>query len=184
MNYQKLVKEQLSEKRYQHSIRVAETAVALAQAHKCNETHAEIAGLLHDFCKEYAKEQLVQLAVENSLLTSRDDLLMPQILHGPVASYILKREAIIENEDILQAIRYHTTGHPDMNDLAKIIFIADYIEPGRKTPHISGLFEIAAIDLDRCVVEIIDRTIQYLLEKHSIIHEDMMKLRNRILIKE
>ena len=168
MNYQELVKEQLSEKRYQHSIRVAETAVALAKAHKCNETQAEI----------------VQLAVENSLLTSRDDLLMPQILHGPVASYILKREAIIEDEDILQAIRYHTTGHPDMDDLAKVIFIADYIEPGRKTPHISGLFEIASIDLDQCIVEIIDRTIRYLLEKHSIIHEDMMKLRNRILIKE
>ena len=109
---------------------------------------------------------------------------MPQVLHGPVASYILKQEGLVDDESVLQAVRYHTTGHPDMDTLAKIIFIADYIEPGRKTPNIDDLFDIAARDLDECVVEIVDRTTVYLIEKRQIIHEDMIKLRNRILSKE
>ena len=68
--------------------------------------------------------------------------------------------------------------------LEKIIYIADYIEPGRKTPNIDDLFDIAARDLDECVVEIVDRTTVYLIGKRQIIHEDMIKLRNRILSKE
>lgn len=184
MDFQKRIKKQLSSKRYEHSVRVAETAVKLARLHGCNEEKAEIAGLLHDYCKEYPKEEQVRIAVEQHLLSSREDLLMPQVLHGPVASYILKQEGLVDDESVLQAVRYHTTGHPDMDTLAKIIFIADYIEPGRKTPNIDDLFDIAARDLDECVVEIVDRTTVYLIGKQQIIHEDMIKLRNRILSKE
>lgn len=184
MDFQKRIKKQLSSKRYEHSVRVAETAVKLARLHGCDEKQAEIAGLLHDYCKEYPKEEQVRIAVEQHLLSSREDLLMPQVLHGPVASYILKQEGLVDDESVLQAVRYHTTGHPDMDTLAKIIFIADYIEPGRKTPNIDDLFDIAARDLDECVVEIVDRTTVYLIGKQQIIHEDMIKLRNRILSKE
>lgn len=184
MDFQKRIKKQLSSKRYEHSVRVAETAVKLARLHGCDEEKAEIAGLLHDYCKEYPKEEQVRIAVEQHLLSSREDLLMPQVLHGPVASYILKQEGLVDDESVLQAVRYHTTGHPDMDMLAKIIFIADYIEPGRKTPNIDDLFDIAARDLDECVVEIVDRTTVYLISKRQIIHEDMIKLRNRILSKE
>lgn len=184
MDFQKRIKKQLSSKRYEHSVRVAETAVKLARLHGCDEDKAEIAGLLHDYCKEYPEEEQVRIAVEQHLLSSREDLLMPQVLHGPVASYILKQEGLVDDESVLQAVRYHTTGHPDMDTLAKIIFIADYIEPGRKTPNIDDLFDIAARDLDECVVEIVDRTTVYLIEKRQIIHEDMIKLRNRILSKE
>lgn len=184
MDFQKRIKKQLSSKRYEHSVRVAETAVKLARLHGCDEEKAEIAGLLHDYCKEYPKEEQVRIAVEQHLLSSREDLLMPQVLHGPVASYILKQEGLVDDESVLQAVRYHTTGHPDMDTLAKIIFIADYIEPGRKTPNIDDLFDIAARDLDECVVEIVDRTTVYLIGKRQIIHGDMIKLRNRILSKE
>ena len=71
-----------------------------------------------------------------------------------------------------------------MDAFAKIIFIADYIEPGRTTPHIEDLFDIAVKDLDECVLQIINRTIGYLSSKNRLMHEDMIKLRNEILIKE
>ncbi len=184
MALEDLIKQQLSEKRYTHSVRVAQTAVELAKAHSVDEEKAYTAGILHDYCKEYSKQEQIKIAVEQRLLTSREDLLMPQVLHGPVASYVLKAEGIVDAEDILQAVRFHTTGHPDMDVLAKIIFIADYIEPGRKTPNLDGLLECALNDLDECMVEIIDRTALYLLEKRKIIHEDMIKCRNKILSKE
>lgn len=184
MNFQDLIKDQLSEKRCEHSLRVAQVAIKLARIHRVDEKKAEIAGLLHDYCKEYAKEHLVKLAIESKLLGSREDLLMPQVLHGPVAAYVLKRDKIIESEDILQAIRFHTTGHPDMDVLAKIIFIADYVEPGRKTPNIEELFQLAMKDLDSCIVEIIDQTMYYLMDGRKIIHEDMVRLRNKIISEE
>lgn len=184
MDLQNLIKKQLSEKRYKHSLRVAEVAKELAKIHGEDERKAEIAGLLHDYCKEYVRENLVRIAVDKKLLTSREDLLMPQILHGPVASLVLKEEGIVEDEEILQAVRYHTTGHPDMGVLAKIIFIADYVEPGRKTPHIQELHALARENIDRCIVEIVDRTTMYLMRDQKIIHEDMIRLRNRILSKE
>lgn len=184
MSFLELIKGQLSEKRYEHSLRVAQVAVQLAHIHKVDEKKAEIAGLLHDYCKEYPKEHLVKLAIESKFLSSREDLLMPQILHGPVAAYVLKQDKIIESEDVLQAIRFHTTGHPDMDGLAKIIFIADYVEPGRKTPNIDKLFQLATKDLDSCIVEIIDQTVYYLMDGHKIIHEDMMRLRNKIISEE
>lgn len=101
MDFQKRIKKQLSSKRYEHSVRVAETAVKLARLHGCDEEKAEIAGLLHDYCKEYPKEEQVRIAVEQHLLSSREDLLMPQVLHGPVASYILKQEGLVDDESVL-----------------------------------------------------------------------------------
>ena len=68
-----------------------------------------------------------------------------------------------------------------MDTLAKIIFIADYIEPGRSTPNIDDLMGIALKNIDACVVEIIDRTSKYLIGEHRLIHEDMIKLRNEII---
>lgn len=184
MEYRAIVKNKLSKKRYEHSVRVAETAVKLALAHGENEHKAEVAGLLHDYCKELSKDELVKITVENALLTSAHDLLMLQILHGPVASVMLKEEGLVQDEEILQAIRFHTTGHPHMNMLAKIIFIADYIEPGRTTPHIDELMELAMNNIDACVVAIIDQTSKYLIDEHRLIHEDMIKLRNEIISKE
>ena len=71
-----------------------------------------------------------------------------------------------------------------MTDLEKIVFCADYIEPGRKTPNIDDLYDLAKMDLDICVVEIIDRTMAYLVTGKKIIHEDMIRLRNQLLSKE
>lgn len=184
MDYQKIIKETLSPKRYEHSVRVADVAEKLAAEHHLDIKNARIAGLMHDYCKELPKEEQVQIAIAAHLLTSRQDLLMPQILHGPVAAHVLCAEGLIKDVDILQAIRYHTVGHPDMDDLAKVVFIADYIEPGRKTPNIDDLYDLAKMDLDICVVEIIDRTMAYLVTGKKIIHEDMIRLRNHLLSKE
>ena len=184
MDYKALVKKELSKKRYEHSVRVAETAVKLAIAHGEDQSKAEIAGLLHDYCKEMPKAEIIRISVDNHLLTSEYDLLMPQVLHGAVASVVLKDKGIIHDEQILQAIRFHTTGHKCMDMLAKIIFIADYIEPGRTTPNIDDLMDIALTNLDKCTVEIIDRTSKYLISEHRLIHEDMVKLRNEIISKE
>lgn len=184
MDFDQLIKNAMSTKRYGHSIRVAETASKLAQAYQINQHAAYQAGLLHDYCKELPKSELVKLAIEGQLITSREDLLMPQVLHGPVAAYVLEQKGYVTDVRILQAIKYHTTGHPDMGMLAKIIFVADYIEPGRKTPGIEGMFEQAKNNIDDCIVSIVNDTITYLISGEKIMHGDMIRLRNRLLIKE
>lgn len=184
MDFDQLIKNAMSKKRYGHSIRVAETARKLAKAYHVDPDVAYEAGLLHDYCKELPKSELVKLAIEGKLITSREDLLMPQVLHGPVAAYVLKEKGFVNDVAVLQAIQYHTTGHPDMNMLAKIIFVADYIEPGRETPGIEGMFELALKDIDACIVSIVNNTIVYLISGEKIMHGDMIRLRNRLLIKE
>lgn len=181
MQYENLVKKQLSKHRYEHSVRVAQTAVKIAEAHDEDSNKAAIAGIMHDYCKEMPVEILIKKMVENKLMTSKYDLLMPQILHGPVASIVLKEQNIITDPQILQAIRFHTTGHWSMDRLAKIIFIADYVEPGRKTPNIEKILKISLSDLDEGVLEIVNQTMEYLSSKNRLIHEDMVKLRNEIL---
>mgnify|MGYP001652200252 CR=1 FL=1 len=176
-----LVAAVLPGKRFVHSIRVAETAVLLAQCHQVDVVKARTAGILHDFCKAMPKEEQIALAVSHHLLTSEEDLRMPQVLHGPVASVVLKEKQIVEENDILLAIRYHTTGCAHMDNLAKIIFIADYVEPGRITPNITCFFEIAKTDLDGAMIAIIDQTMRYLTENNKMIHIDMVRCRNRLL---
>lgn len=182
MQYENLIKGQLSKHRYEHSIRVAETAIQLAKAHDEDIEKAKIAGVLHDYCKEMPTEFLIQKTIDHRLISSKYDLLMPQILHGPVASIVLEEEGIVDDVQVLQAIRFHTTGHWSMDRLAKIVFIADYVEPGRKTPHIDRLLKVALADLDEGVLQIINQTMDYLSSKNRLIHEDMVKLRNELLI--
>lgn len=176
-----IIAQVLPEKRYHHSLRVAETAVKLAACHQLDERKAQTAGIFHDYCKSMPKEKQIELVVSHQLLTSEEDLLMPQVLHGPAASIVLKEKHIIEDEIILEAIRFHTTGCANMSDLSKIVFISDYVEPGRDTPNIRSFFALAEKDLDKAVIAIIDQTMSYLTNSGKMIHLDMVRCRNQLL---
>ena len=138
------VQMQMSERRFRHVLGVEETAVALAAKYGADEAKASIAALTHDYAKERPNDEF-------ELIIRRDgfDLALlnygNEIWHGLVGADIVQRELAIDDEEILQAIRVHTTGAAKMSLLDKIIYVADYIEPGRDFPGVKEAREIAQI---------------------------------------
>lgn len=160
----KEMEKELTSKRYEHTLSVAYTAASLAMVHDTNTESALIAGMLHDCAKCFSAKKLVSLCKKHNLPVSEVELQNPTaLLHAKAGSFLAKEKYGIDDEDILNAIKYHTTGRPDMSKLEKIIYIADYIEPGRT--HASNLKQIrktAYEDLDKALFRILEDTLAYL----------------------
>ena len=179
--YKEILKKRLSAKRYTHSVGVANTSAKLAGMFNGDIERAYLAGLLHDYAREVSGSELLELAVAHDLCGDAVDLLQPSLLHGPVGAWMLKTQGIIDDETILNAIRWHTTGHPDMDQLARIVYIADYIEPGRDFPGVDALRQIAYRDLDLGMLAGLDHTISYLIQRGGYLHPWSVATRNRLL---
>ncbi len=126
-----LVNKYVSESRFEHSLRVAQTAVILCQRYNQDEDKGYYSGLMHDVCKEMNNETLLELAAKDGGSISALEHEKPALLHGRAAAVYLQTKLLVTDEQILEAVRHHTFGHVSMCDLAKIIYIADKIEPGR-----------------------------------------------------
>jgi predicted HD superfamily hydrolase involved in NAD metabolism len=142
-------RERLSDKRYAHTLRVAETAEHLAMLHGLDPERARLAGLLHDTAREIGKEELLCVAEEDGLSVGDLERERPILLHGPVAAELAREDLGVEDGEILDAVRAHTTGEPGMGPLALALFVADKIEPGREQPGVEDLRELAPVSLHR-----------------------------------
>ncbi|EZH67848.1 hypothetical protein DH09_07950 [Bacillaceae bacterium JMAK1] len=167
----KIVKDVLPEQRYEHTLGVAEAAIELGArfAPTLCKTSLERASLVHDYKKPYGRVELTELLQKyepNEDFSSYGGVL----LHGPVAAYLLKEDFGIEDEEIFHAVYYHTTGRPKMSLFEKIIFLADFIEPGRHFPGVHDVRKVAEKDLNLAVLESLRSTIQHLSSKHVLIH--------------
>lgn len=165
------VKEKLTESRYNHTLRVAKEAVKLARIFSVSEQKAEIAAIFHDYAKNFSVEKLTQWIKESTL---PNELLQyhVELWHGPVASVIIEEQFSVYDQEIKAAIRYHTTGRQGMSDLELVIFLADYIEPGRNFPGLEEVRQVATKDLTMACWLAIRNTIQYLINQKAIIHPD------------
>ncbi|MBR0397607.1 MAG: bis(5'-nucleosyl)-tetraphosphatase (symmetrical) YqeK [Eubacterium sp.] len=150
-------------RRFQHTLGVTYTACALAMRYGCDLTQARTAGLLHDCAKHCSGIELREIASRKHISVTQFEREHTPLLHAKVGAYLARVEYGITDLSILEAIRWHTTGKPDMTLLEKIVFTADYIEPNRdRAPHLTELRELAFRDLDRCVCEILRDTKNYL----------------------
>jgi predicted HD superfamily hydrolase involved in NAD metabolism len=171
---------QMSETRWEHTLRVRETALELARREKVDPGKTEIAAILHDYCKFWRDDELIHWIHEYRLPS---DLLCynKELWHAPVGAEVARVEFGILDEDILNAIRYHTSGRPGMSKLEKIIFLADYIEPGRRFPGVDEVRELAARDLDQAVLRAMDNTIIFLISRGQKVYPLTMLARNGML---
>lgn len=150
-------------KRLEHTMGVEYTAACLAMKYGVSLTDARVAGLLHDCAKCMTDEELLKACKKYHYDPSAFEKRNPFILHGRVGAFLAKSEYGIEQEDILNAIAFHTTGRRNMSVLEKIIFIADYIEPGRnKAAHLEEIRKLAFEDLDAALIRILEDTLVYL----------------------
>lgn len=172
----KAMEETLSGKRFQHTLGVAYTAAAMAMKYDVDVKKALIAGLLHDCAKCMSDEKLLKLSEKENIEVTDVERRNPYLLHAKVGAMLASKEYDIDDEEILDAITYHTTGRPGMTDLDKIVFVADYVEPGRdKAPNLAKVRKLAFEDLDGAVRRILKDTLKYLEgEKGSGLEIDPM----------
>lgn len=176
----KIVKEQLTDHRYQHTIGVMDTAVVLAERFGADVEKARMAAIFHDYAKFRPKEEMKSIIMDQKL---GEDLLHygTELWHAPVGAYLVKKEVGINDEDILQPIRTHTSGRVGMNLLEKVIFLADYIEPGRHFPGVEEVREIAENDLDEAVKQSIMNTITFLMRRNQLVYPNTLHTYNDIV---
>lgn len=168
----KAMSKQLDAKRYAHTIGVAYTAASLAMRYGADIEKAYLAGLLHDCAKCIETDEKLALCKKYKVNLTQFETDNPFLIHAKLGSCLAEKKYGVEDPEILSAIRYHTTGKPQMSLMEKIVFSADYIEPGRKI--ISGLEEIRKIifiDLDRAVCLILEGTMRHLKNKEQPIDE-------------
>ena len=165
-----LLEKALTPKRYQHTLGVEYTAAALAMRYEIPLADAQLAGLLHDCEKCLPYEEKISLCEQYQIPISETELQNSELLHAKAGFVLAQTEYHITDTDILNAILYHTTGRPGMSLLEKIIFIADYIEPGRKkAPNLQEVRKLAFINLDQALIQIMSDTLTYLESNEGII---------------
>ena len=162
----KKVKKKLEKERYEHTKGVMYTAASLAMANGSDIKQAMFAGLLHDCAKCIPDDIKLDKCKRNNIPITKAQEQSPSLLHAKLGAFIAADHYRIKDQDILNAIENHTTGRPAMSLLEKIVFVADYIEPRRnKASNLSKLRQMAFIDIDRTVYEIMDQTLRYLKAK-------------------
>lgn len=163
---QKIKKElskELDSKRYEHTLGVAYTASCLAMRYDYDITKAYIAGLLHDCAKCMSHNERINYCKKNNLEVTEIEKTNPSLLHAKVGADLSKRKYGIEDEEICSAVRYHTTGRPNMTLLEKIIFIADYMEPHREeVEDLPSVRKQVFVNIDQALCTILKDTLVYL----------------------
>ncbi|WP_058485331.1 bis(5'-nucleosyl)-tetraphosphatase (symmetrical) YqeK [Defluviitalea phaphyphila] len=161
----------LSPKRFIHTLGVVETGIKLANVYNVDERKAKLSALLHDCAKNIPKEKKLRLCKEYHIFL--DDIMLKDIelSHSFLGAEIAKREYGIKDEDILNAIRYHTTGRKNMSKLEKIIYLADYIEPNRiPFEGLEKIRKLAFENLDEAMIFALKNTLDYVKKRNKIIH--------------
>lgn len=175
------IEKNLNEKRKNHIYGVVETAKKLSVKYGADPQKAETAALFHDMFRSTPVDILNmyvrQLELPPVLLDNAN------LAHGPIAAIIMQRDYGIDDSDILNAVRYHTTGRENMSLLEKIIYLADAIEPGRAYPTVDEARKIAETSLDQACLFSMERSIQYIRERGLFLHEDTIKARDDLLKK-
>lgn len=176
------LKNELDGERFLHSVNVMKTSMALADHYKADCEKAALAGILHDCGKNYKGERAREFIKEMSYQADDIEWMQTRLLHGVIGEYLAQTQYGITDEEILGAIRWHTTGRAGMTLLEKIVYVADYIEPLRSFQGVEAMRAAAYEDLDKCVVLCADSTISYVIKQGALLHPRTIETRNYSLL--
>ena len=175
--YLDYIKPRMNEKRYIHTLGVEQTAMELAKIYGESPEKAQLAAILHDLAKFEPEEEMRQIVCDNHL---GDELVAwgGEIMHGPVAAWRAKHELGVTDEDVLNAMRFHTTGRAAMSRLEQILYIADMIEPNRKFEGVAQLRDIATQNLQVALKACLKHSLSFLISSEQPIHPQSIKCYN------
>lgn len=174
------IKEELSKilkaKRYNHTLGVMDTAINLGMRYDIPLYLCQYSGLLHDCAKSYTKEELIDFCEKNNIEITDSEYKAPHLLHCKVGAYMAKNDFSINDDRIINAILFHTTGRPNMSLLEQIVFVADYIEPNRsKANRLNEIRAMAYYNIDIATAMILQDTISYLKDIDAFIDDKTIK---------
>jgi predicted HD superfamily hydrolase involved in NAD metabolism len=159
----KKLKKRLDPARYEHTLGVAYTAQALAMRYGVSLEKAELGGLLHDCAREFDHNEIYRRCYAHGIPITKEEEKNKVLLHAKYGSYRAEKKYGIDDKEVLSSICYHTTGKPAMSMLEKIVYLADYIEPGReKAPNLTQVREMAFIDIDEAIYMTLQDVLKYL----------------------
>ncbi|SFG31725.1 putative HD superfamily hydrolase of NAD metabolism [Lachnospiraceae bacterium C7] len=166
----KKLKKELDKDRYEHTKGVMYTSACLAMAYQYDINKAMVAGLLHDCAKCIPNDEKIKICKKNNVEITKIEMENPFLLHSKAGAVVARKKYDITDEEILHAIKVHTTGVPNMSLLDKIVFVADYIEPKRdKAPRLEFIRKMAFKDINKCVAYISYDTLHFLKSKKGSI---------------
>ncbi len=176
------IKKRLNPDRLYHSLNVADEAKKLAKHYGADEQKAFTAGLLHDILKNTPDSELLQYFERNGIMLTETERASRKTWHAMAGADFLRRELHVTDEDILSAVRWHTTGRAGMTLLDKVLFIADFISADRDYPGVERMREKAYVSLEDAMLEGLQFTINELVENAWPVHEDSIRAYNELVI--
>ncbi|MBQ4155514.1 MAG: bis(5'-nucleosyl)-tetraphosphatase (symmetrical) YqeK [Clostridia bacterium] len=172
------LKENLNKHRFKHSLNVADICLYLAQKFDCDKDKAYFCGLIHDICKNESRENMLQMFDKFGIILDNVQTQVDLLWHSIAGALLVKEKFGVCDEDVLDAIKFHTTGRANMSKLEKIVFLADIISIDRNFDGVETLREISEKDLDLAVFNALKSTINNLTYKNSPIHKDTIDAYN------
>lgn len=179
----KEIEKMLKPKRFQHSLNVEKVGLKLCYIYGENKENCSIAAIVHDCAKYFTNEDLIENAKNYGIEIDEVQACTPELLHGPVGAKYARDKFGIYNEDILNAVTYHTTGRAKMSQLEKIIYLADLIEESRDFPEIKEIRRCSLNNLDEALILACNCTLNYILKSNSLIHPLTIEFRNSLILR-
>ena len=181
--YKQLLQSRLNEKRYFHSLCVADEAVRLATKYGCDTEKAYIAGLLHDITKNATTEEHLHIFESFGIMLNSVEQNAEKLWHAISGAAFLEHELGIKDTEILNAIRYHTTARSDMTLLDKVLYLADFTSRDRDYDDVDIMRELVDISMEQALSYALSYSIKDLVENGRALHIDTIYAYNEIVLK-
>lgn len=181
-DYKAVIRGLMGDYRYEHSVNVAKEAAELARLYGEDEEKAYTAGILHDITKEIPKDEQLKIISDGGIILDDVQKKAPKLWHSISGSVYVQTKLGITDEDIINAIRYHTTGRANMSLLEKIIYIADYTAEGREYNGVEIMREKSRVSLEEAMIFSFQYTFENLSSKEIAIHPDEVFAYNYIVL--
>ena len=182
-NYKEILRERLNDHRYYHSLCVADEAKRLAHLYGGNAEKCYLAGLLHDITKNSDRQEHLHFFETFGIMLSDVEKNAEKLWHAMSGSGYLKNILKIDDEEILDAVRYHTTAKANMSLTAKILYLADFTSKDRDYPDVQVIRGLVDKSLDEAFIYALKYSIIDLTEQSRAIHPDTVEAFNQSVLK-
>ena len=177
------IKPKLTEKRYHHSKCVSKAAVKLAERYGADPEKAAAAGMLHDIMKDTARDEQLKIIDRFDIILSDTEKKLPKLLHAIAGAAYIEHYLNVEDRDIINAVRWHTSGRAGMSILEKTVYIADFISEDRDYPGVSEIRRQAGESLELAMYEGIKFTVTVLMKEKSYVDPNVTAAYNDVIDK-
>lgn len=182
--YVQLIEKRLSPKRFLHSMNVAKECVKLAEKYGGDKEKAYLAGVLHDIMKEESPEMQLQTIAQSDIIIDTVTENAPPLWHAKAGAAYCKHVLNIKDEEIVNAISYHTTARADMSQLEKILYLADYIGEERDYPDVDNMRKETWSSMERGMAYALEYSIWDLVNRKKAIHIDTVNAYNQLVLQK